>query len=385
MERLVLLRRGMTLRPWLLIAAASFAGGGRAMTCGTKASASQVSDQPAEYPVAEARVGAAYERQHVGQVHAKRYVELRSRAKGVVESIAVDEGQAVKAGQVLVTLSKRALSQEVDKARAAVASAAADLRAAEVEVASTRMLFDKQVVAKAELDLAQARLASLGARVSEAVAAQRQAELHLTFAEVKAPFDGVVNRLPRKVGSLVAEDELLTTLTDASEVWVYFRVSEREYLEHTKKGAGPREAWLVLADGTRYPRAGLVDAVESEFDRATGTIAFRATFPNPDGVLRHGASGKVVVREEAPQAVMIPQRATFEVQDNVYVYKVDASSVVRPSRVRVRARVDDAFVLESGLSPGDRFVLEGAQRLREGDRIVAIDAPTQPPKPPAAL
>lgn len=373
----------MLLRTWILLASATagVASGGRLVACGARPTASQVSDQAAEYPVATARAGAIYEREHVGQVHAKRYVELRSRARGVIESVAVDEGQRVKEGQLLLTLSKRALSHEVDKARAAVASAAADLRASEVEVASTKMLHDKQVVSKAELDVGLARLAALGARVSEAVAAQRQAELQLTFAEVRAPFDGTVNRLPRKVGSLVSEDELLTTLADTTEVLVYFRVSERDYLEHTKRGDRRREVSLVMVDGTRYPHPGVIDTVESEFDRATGTIAFRATFPNPDGVLRHGASGNVVVREEASSAIVVPQRATFEMQDQVYAFKVDAANVVKPVRLRVRARTGEDFVLESGLAVGERFVLEGVQRLRDGDRIVALE-PTAVTTPP---
>lgn len=326
---------------------------------------------PEEFVVATPTIGAVVEREYVGQVRAVRHVELRARARGVIEGTHVDEGQSVQAGQLLFSLSTRALRQDLERARAAVASAVAELRAAQIEFDNTRMLYDRQVVSNAEFELAAAQVAALEARLREARAEEGHAELNLSFGEVRAPFAGVVNRLPRRVGSLVSEDELLTTLSDTSEMHVYFQVGEQEYLALSRR---PQEqsagVTLKLADGSVHPGTGRLDAVESEFDRATGTIAFRARFPNPDGLLKHGASGKIVLRESLDDAVVVPQQSTFEVQEHLFVFRVDEEDVVRATRLVPRARLADTFVIESGLTAGDRFVVEGAQRLRDGQRIL---------------
>jgi membrane fusion protein (multidrug efflux system) len=185
-----------------------------------------------------------------------------------------------------------------------------------------------------------------------------------------------VNRLPHKVGSLVLEDELLTTLADTTEVFVYFRISEQDYLAYmadVESGRADRVG-LRLANGVMYPHAGSIDAIEGEFDDDTGSIAFRARFPNPDRLLKHGATGKVVIERDAPHAVVVPQSATFEIQQNLYVYTVDADDVVHATRIVPDARVGATFVLRSGLAPTDRIVLEGAQRLRDGTQIVTRPA-----------
>ncbi len=326
-----------------------------------------------EFPVGAPSVGASFSRAFVGQVQASRYVEFRARHKGVVEQLGVDEGQRVRKGQLLFAISAREFEQERSKAQAAVESASAEWRAAQVEVNNSRLLVENKVMSSAELEVAEAKLAALAAKVREAKATVSQADITLSLSRVYAPFGGVVNRIPRKVGSLVLEDELLTTLTDTSEVFVYFRVSEQEYLELAAMvEEGRREpVALVLANGSAYPHPGYVDTVESEFDKETGNISFRARFPNPDGLLKHGATGKVVVRREDPAAVVVPQSATFEVQENLYVYKVQADGLVQSIRVMPRARIQHGFVVEGGISPADRIVLQGAQRLKDGTRIVA--------------
>jgi membrane fusion protein (multidrug efflux system) len=184
----------------------------------------------------------------------------------------------------------------------------------------------------------------------------------------------VVNRLPHREGSLVLEEDLLTTITDTSEVFVYFRVSEQDYLEHAlgAQRDRPQHVRLKLANGIMYPHAGSIDAVEGEFDRSTGNIAFRARFPNPDQLLKQGASGRIVIERADTDAVVIPQSATFEIQEHVYVFTLDDEDVVHATRVFPSARLGAEFVLNSGLSPDDRIVLEGTQRLRDGARIVPV-------------
>lgn len=177
---------------------------------------------------------------------------------------------------------------------------------------------------------------------------------------------------------MVAEEELLTTLTNTSEVVVYFRVSEQEYLDWAARAPEerPRTVALKLANGAPYAAEGVIDAVESEFDEQTGNLAFRARFPNEQGLLKHGATGKVVIRSALGEALLVPQRATFEVQENVYVYTVDASGTVHATRIVPRQRLGEHFVVESGLAETDRFVLEGVQQLKDGARIVARAEPS---------
>jgi membrane fusion protein (multidrug efflux system) len=312
-----------------------------------------------------------YEREYVGEILATQRVELRPRMKGVVEAVSVDEGQQVKQGQLLFSISARELQQELSKARAATSSALAELKTAQIEQASTKMLFDQKIVADSQVAMAESKLRLLEAKVEESRALENQAGINLTYSRLTAPFDGVINRLPKKVGSLVTEDDLLTTLTNTSEVFVYFRVSEQEYLEYTSTdGKGhPKEVSLRLANGAMYPSPGVIDSVETEIDRETGNIAFRARFPNPNGLLKHGSTGTVIVRTELKDGMVIPQASTFEVQDQLYVYVVSDDSTVRARKIVPKVRLKSSFVVESGLDPQDRVITEGIQSLRDGAKI----------------
>lgn len=330
------------------------------------------------FPVATPTVtDTSYEREYAGEVQALRYAEVRSRLKGVVESVAVDEGEAVKAGQLLFSIAARELQQELLKARAATRSAEADLKLLRLERDSTKMLFEKKVVSEAELALAESKVDALVARVEASKASESQLQIGLGYAKVRAPFDGRINRLPRKAGSVVSEDDLLTTVTDTSEVLVYFRVSEREYLEYAAGIAEKRggEVSFKLVDGSLHPAAGVIDAVESEVNRETGNLAIRARFPNPRGALKHGSSGKVSIRTELPGALLVPQKSTFEVQGRLFVYVVDDSGTTRAQELVPKLRVGDSFVVGSGIRAEDPFVVEGVQKVKEGMRIDTLPPP----------
>ena len=349
--------------------------------CSAKGEASaQAAEARLALPVASPVVADQFaEREYVAEIRAVRYAEVRSRIKGVIESVAVDEGQAVKAGDRLFTIDSRALKQEALAARAVAATAEAELRAGQTERENMQLLLDKNVVSKAEIALLDSKILTLKAKVEEARVGVRRAGIELGYATLSAPFDGVVNRIPRKAGSAVGEDELLTTLADTSEVYAYFRVSEREYLEYSAPaGARPKEVALKLADGSVFPGAGVVDAVESEFDKETGNIAFRARFPNAARLLKHGSSGKVVLRTEMRGALLVPQKSTFEVQGQLFVYALDADNTAKARRLVPRARLKDSFIVEAGLQKDDRFVLEGIQKVKEGSRIDVLAASLQP-------
>jgi membrane fusion protein (multidrug efflux system) len=244
------------------------------------------------------------------------------------------------------------------------------MKAAQLEVQNTRLLQEKNVVSSAELAVAESKVQTLRAKVDESKANAERAAVELGYADVKAPFDGIVNRIPRKAGSAIAEDELLTTITDTREVFAYFRITEREYIDLASgTGDKPRNVALKLVDGSTFPSDGVIDAIESEFDRDTGTLAYRARFSNPTSTLRHGSSGKVVIRSDLRRALHVPQKSTFDVQGDLYVYVLDDKNVPHARKIAIKARLADTFVVERGLTETDRFVLDGVQKIKDGTRI----------------
>ncbi|MBM4346417.1 MAG: efflux RND transporter periplasmic adaptor subunit [Deltaproteobacteria bacterium] len=329
-----------------------------------------------EFPVAIARTAqVSVERTFVGEVHAVQRAEIRARVKGVVDNVAVDEGQDVTPGQLLFTLAARELDQELRRARAAVATATAEQKAAELELGNAKLLLDKGVVSSAEAAQLRAKVAALSARLAEAKAVEAVAAVNLTYTELRAPFAGTIHRIQRKAGSLLQEGDLLTTVADAREVLVYFRVSEVEYLDSLAAGDGrPKQVWFQLANGARYPLAGTTDAIDGEIDRGTGTLAVRARFANPLGLLKHGATGKIVVKSDLADALIVPQKATFEVQEHLNLYVVGDTGVASLRRIVPRLRHGADFIVASGLTPGERFVVEGIQRVRDGAKIAVRQA-----------
>jgi membrane fusion protein (multidrug efflux system) len=335
-------------------------------------SSAEAAPLPSAFPVAAPTVKSVrIQREYVADIRAARRAELRSRFRGVIESVSVDEGQRVTEGATLFTVNARARKQDVEVARAAAVGASAELKAAQLDVQNTQLLADKNVVSAAELARAKSKVDLMQARLEQARAAQARASVELDRARIVAPFAGVVDRIPYKAGSAVGEDDLLTTITDTTEVLAYFSLTEREYLMYLRAAAGapPRTVALELADGSHFPTEGVIDAVGSEIDSATGTITYRARFANPEGILKHGSSGTIVIERELERAIVIPQKSTFEIQNDTYVFVVDQDNTVRARKLQIKARLDEEFVVESGLTPTERIVLEGAQKLKEGMRI----------------
>ncbi|GAB3988610.1 efflux RND transporter periplasmic adaptor subunit [Spirosoma daeguense] len=333
------------------------------------------------------RKSTTLQREYVTTMEAVRNVEIRARVSGFLDKIYVDEGQTVHKGQLLFTLNPAEYKVELDKARASLRSAIAGVKTAEVEVNRVKLLVDKKIVSPSELDLAKAKLDAAKATIEEAESAQSTASLRLAQASIRAPFDGIINRIPFKIGSLIEEGALLTEVSDLHEVFAYFDVSEKEYLGFLKRhrdlvGKGGQEVEMTLADETTYPHKGRIETMETVFEES-GTIAFRARFPNPNKVLKHGSSGKVRLPNIVSDALLVPQKAVFEVQDKNYVYVVDKTNKVKSRSFVPQARIGHNYIVRSGLEPGDRVVYEGIQNVRDGDEIipepvaVADSIPTQ--------
>lgn len=310
-------------------------------------------------------------KEYVADIHSLRNVEIRTRVKGFIEKIHVDEGKPVRGGQLLFTLGGRELKENVLRAKAVLKSLIAELKVAEVELKNTRLLAEKKVVASTELEMAIARKEAVDAKIEEAKATLAIAHLNLSFAEIRAPFDGVINRIPFKTGSLVDEGELLTTLSNNKEVFAYFNVSEKEFFDFIQKDSRGKMAdvSLLMANNEMFPYQGKVETVENEIDKTTGNVAFRARFNNPELILKHGASGKIQVREELKNALVIPQKSTFEIQDKIYVFVVDGSNTIRVRNVIPKLRLTHLYVIDSGLSIQDKVLFEGIQQVKEGIKI----------------
>ncbi|MBX3231428.1 MAG: efflux RND transporter periplasmic adaptor subunit [Labilithrix sp.] len=297
-------------------------------------------------------------RDYVAQIRAIQHIELRALEKGYLQGIFVDEGRRVPRGARMFQIMPRMYQAEVQKAEAE-----ADL--SEIELNNTRLLAEKNVVSPNELALAKAKLNRAKAQVSLATTQK-------SMTEIRAPFDGMMGRFHVRIGSLVDEGDLLTTLSDNSTVWVYFNVSETEYLHYQARsdgGAAPTPVQLVMADGQLFEQPGKVETIEADFNNETGNLAFRATFPNPSGLLRHGETGKVRMTAPLPRALLVPQKATFDVLDKKFVYVVDDKGVVHSRPITIAAEMPQVYAVESGLDERDRIVVDGLRKVRDGAAI----------------
>lgn len=308
---------------------------------------------------------------YVADIQAVKNVEIRARVNGFLEKIYVDEGRPVKKGQLLFKITNNEFTNDLNKAKATVASARAAERIAQLEMERVKVLVDKKVIVHSELDLAEARVADARAKVDEALAAMADAETKIKYLYVRSPFNGFIDRIPMKMGSVVDDGTLLTTLSDNHQMYAYFNVSENEYLEYQKtmRFQQDKSATLILSDGTTYPYAGNIETQESEFSDNTGSIAFRAKFPNPHSVLKHGASGKVQLVTNLADKLLVPQKAVLEIQDKSFVFVVGADSTVKMQSFTPQLRIAEYYVVKSGLQPGDNIVYEGVQNIRDGSQI----------------
>jgi RND family efflux transporter MFP subunit len=315
-----------------------------------------------------------YSNEYVAEIQSVKYVEVRSKVKGYIEKIYVDEGQPVKEGQLLFSLNLLESEKELQKADAAYKNALAHAKVSEVEFKNVKILVEKNIISKTELDVIKAKTDALMADVAEALAHKELAALHLSFTQIKAPYHGIINRIPKKVGSLIAEGDMLTSISDNREVFAYFNLSEVDYLNYiANKETKNQTVSLKLANHALYNHEGKIEMIESEIDHATGNIAFRARFANPDSILKHGANGKIVVNKQLHNALLVPQKSTFEIQDKLYVFVVKADGALVQRNIIPKMRFADFYVIASGLSKDDKILYEGVANVKDGSKIQTVD------------
>ena len=211
-------------------------------------------------------------------------------------------------------------------------------------------------------------------KVEQAKSQLQRAQTNYSYTTVTSPFDGYIDRIPYKVGSLVTPESLLTTVSDVSEIFAYYKVNESEYLKFKRaqlRGEQLPEMnniELILPDGSVYPHKGRVETVEGDFERGTGSIAFRVRFPNPDGLLKHGVTGKVRMMTKMSDVYLVPQKSTFEIQDFTYVYVVDKEGIVKVRSFQPLQRYEKFYITED-LEPDTYIVYEGIQSVKDGMEI----------------
>ncbi|WP_241154725.1 MULTISPECIES: efflux RND transporter periplasmic adaptor subunit [Amniculibacterium] len=309
--------------------------------------------------------------EYVAEVQAKKNIEIHARIAGLLQNVAVHEGQFVEQGQLLFKINDSELQIDLLKANAGTKQAEADVSIAKVEVNQAESLYAKKFIAKNELEMAKAKLSAARAKQAYADAERKAVLQKISFTNVRAPFSGVMNNIPLKEGSLVESGTLLTTLSQLNEVYAYFSIPEDMYFEMLKDGEldPTTQIELILPNGQKYDFHGVMNNAEGEIDRSTGSIRYKVAFPNPDRYIKHGTSGKLIISEHQPNAIVIPQKATFSIQDKVYVFVVNKNNVVKMTHVNVAETLKNSYLIDGGLNPGDRIVLEGTQSLRDGQKV----------------
>ncbi len=302
--------------------------------------------------------------QYVCQIHSCKHIEIRALEGGYLEEVRINEGQQVQKGDLMFKIVPTLYQAKLD-------SEIAEANRIEIELKNAQNLLDKNIVSPQELAIKKAELAKVNAKVA-------LAEAELNFTNVRAPFEGIVDRQLVQLGSLVEEGEVLTTFSDNSTMWVYFNVPEARYLEYKRqldrdKASGNNEEHLQvelkLANSEIFPQPGKIGAIEADFNNTTGNIAFRADFANPTGLLRNGQTGTILIHRTLKDVLVIPQRATFEILAKRYAFVVDEDNVVRQRDITIQSEQDDIFVIKEGLQEGDKIILEGIRQVRDGDKI----------------
>lgn len=366
----------MKQKKWLMLAAfAAFL-----FSCGNKNNM-KLGDN--EYPVVTiGSQNAETQTTYPASIKGIQDVEIRPKVSGFITKLCVQEGQAVKAGQLLFVIDNTTYQAAVHQAQAALNSAKAQLNTSKLTFENSKKLFEKNVIGSYELQTAQNTFENAKAAVAQAQAALASARETLGFCYVKSPANGVIGSLPYKVGALVSASspDALTTVSDVATVEVYFSVNEKDILNMTKNAGGIHAAIsdypavkLQLADGTMYNQLGKVVKVSGVINQATGAVSMIARFPNPDRLLKSGASGTVIVPKNSSNAIVIPQSVTTEVQNKVFVYIVDNKNKVKYTEITVDPQNDGKnYIVTGGLHIGDRIVTKGLTSLTDTMTIKPI-------------
>lgn len=314
-------------------------------------------------------------------VQGQQNIEIRPKIDGYIQAIFVDEGATVRKGKLLFQISAPQYEQEVRTAQANIKIAQAEVDAAQMQVNKVRPLVEKDIISHFELESAEYTLEAKQAALAQARATLVNARTNLGYTSVTSPVNGVVGTIPYKIGSLVSSNttQPLTTVSNIVRIYAYFSINEKQALDFTKNTKGATmnarlatipPVSLILSNGTEFPQKGRIETASGLINTETGSVNVRATFPNPGNVVRSGSSAIVRIPRTVDTALMVPQKATYEVQGKKFVYVVESTGTVRSNEIKVMDNSNGQFfVVTSGLHSGDKIVLEGVASLKEGAAI----------------
>ena len=366
----------MKQKKWLMLAVCS----ALLAACGGKGDI-KMGDN--EYPVMTVGTqGSETQTTYPASIKGVQDVEIRPKVSGFITKLCVQEGQVVKAGQLLFVIDNTTYQAQVRQAQAALNSAKVQLNTTKLTFDNSKKLHERNVIGSYELQTAENNYENARAAVAQAQASLASAKDMLGFCFVKSPANGIVGSLPYKVGALVSAQsvEPLTTVSNASSVEVYFSVTEKDVLDMSKRAGGTHaaiedfpEVKLKLADETLYQHPGKVVKMSGVINQATGAVSLIARFPNPEHLLKSGASGTIIVPRVSNNSLVIPQSATTEIQDKVFVYKVGPKNQVRYTEITVDPQNDgNNYVVTGGLKAGDKIVTRGLTTLKDSLEIVPL-------------
>jgi len=326
---------------------------------------------------------------YIGTIEGKVNVEVRPQVEGLLQEIYVDEGAFVEKGQKLFKVDASAYQEILNNALANQNVAKAKLENAKLEIDRLRPLVANDVISDVRLKSAKSDYDVAKASLDQASAAVRSAQINQGFTIITAPVSGYISRIPKRIGNLVSKSdkEPLTVLSDVQDVYVYFSMNESDFLyfsklklkedsingiARTKNALHFPDATLILADGEEYTFKGVVDAINGQVDRTTGAISLRASFPNSNNILRNGSTGTLKISETKKNVLQIPQVATSELQDKIFVYVLDNNNIVSRRSIKIAGTSKDNYIISEGLSEGDRIVVTGLDKISEGSKVVPI-------------
>jgi membrane fusion protein (multidrug efflux system) len=320
-------------------------------------------------------------------VEGESEVEIRPQVGGILEKIYVDEGAHVAAGQSLFKINDKVYKEQLNNANAELLAAQAAAANAKIEINKLKPLVQNNVVAEPQLETAVSNYNIALARIKQAQSVVADAKINLNYTLIKAPVAGYISRLNKKAGSLLSIGDVveLTTLSDIKDVHVYFSLSEKEFsvLKEQLQGntieqklRSANKVALILAGGEQYPQLGSLDMVNGAFDKSNGAITLRASFSNDNGLLRSGNTGKIRMTFNQNDIILVPQSATTEIQDKIFVYALDTNKKVHKQIITVSGRSGNNYIVKDGLKNGEQIVLEGIEGLQDGTIVEATKGKT---------
>ena len=354
------------------------------VSCGDKQESQQTSQRPpAPFPITQIQPKTVTGfTEYPARIEGVINSDVRAKTSGYIQKVLVDEGQKVSKDEVLFKLETQSLSQDA-------AAAKARINVAQVEVDKLIPLVEKNIISPVQLETAKANLA-------QAKAAYSSVSANIGYATIKSPVDGYVGTINFREGALVSPNTAtpLTTVSNISKVYAFFSLNETQYLDFLQNAEGKNlkeklgnypDVNLILANGNTYSEKGSIQTSSGQVNQNTGTVSLRAVFSNPNQLLTNGNSGKIQIPTVYENATVVPQDATFEQQGNIMIFKLGENNMVASTLIKIKANIDNLYVVESGLEPKDKIVVSGVGKLRNDMDItpkeVAFDSITKPIKP----